>query len=590
MVQKFFLKRLRKFIITMMIPTLIIFSISFYMFLQTTEKEIQEDGQQTVQSVKTNFDVVISNVLYQNDLLSNTTKMSIALKKILSESGMSYRDAMHINILRLVVDSIITSHKYIDSIYFYLDGYHRFFSSKDGVKNIETSTDTNWIEDYDRMDCDTDSLVMARKLQGSVETVETISIFRRLLLQDGCIVVNINMNKFRNMLRSMCTNEYETIYLLDSNGNILLDASSGNEDMALVTNYLEQLPDDNEDIGNTLQSMTEQWLKIDNKKYNFAMAQYEPKKIYIISVISSNARNALIANMLQTYLLILLVNCVIVSLLSYWITYRTFEQIKYMINVFDDAEKGIFNHKIPNRIQDEYDIIMNNVIHMFINTTYLNTQLKEKQYRQEATELKALQLQINPHFLFNTLQTLDMEVRKNKSDDREISRIIQNVSDILKYSLSDAQETVTIQKEMIYLKKYIEIQKFRFGSNFIIYYEIGDEVQNAKVFKLLLQPIVENSLMHGIRNINHRGYIKIKIFKKKDTLKCIVTDNGVGMDDIMIKQLYQHINDESSKSIGLTNVNRRLKLRYGSGSAITIRAKKNWGMSISFKIPYIKQE
>ena len=151
---------------------------------------------------------------------------------------------------------------------------------------------------------------------------------------------------------------------------------------------------------------------------------------------------------------------------------------------------------------------MNNILMMFLNNTYLNIQLKEKQYRQQNAELTALQLQINPHFLYNTLQTLDMEARK-LNDDGRISAVVGYVSDILKYSLTNPQKSVSLREELDYLKKYVEVQHYRFGDRFIIYYEVDDDVMDAEVFRLMLQPVVENSLLHALRG-NERGYMKVR--------------------------------------------------------------------------------
>ncbi len=108
--------------------------------------------------------------------------------------------------------------------------------------------------------------------------------------------------------------------------------------------------------------------------------------------------------------------------------------------------------KPENSNRDEYDVIMNNIIYLFLNTNHLNAQLKENEYKREHAEMMALQLQINPHFLFNTLQTVDMEVRKQGASPEEISTVIRCVSDILKYALSDPGEPVTVEEEIQYLK------------------------------------------------------------------------------------------------------------------------------------------
>ena len=225
-------------------------------------------------------------------------------------------------------------------------------------------------------------------------------------------------------------------------------------------------------------------------------------------------------------------------------------------------------------------------MHTFLNSSYLNMQLKEREALLESAELKALQLQINPHFLFNTLQSVELQARKILGRENDMSRILQNVSDILKYSLQSAKRTVTVETEIRYLKKYVEIQRFRFGETFIVYYEVDEKALQGQVFKLMLQPLVENSILHGVRNLERTGYIKVKVLRCGEELICSVTDNGRGFNRERINELYERIHDEQSESIGLTNVNRRLKLTYGESSELRIRSKEGMGTDIIFRIPW----
>ena len=134
--------------------------------------------------------------------------------------------------------------------------------------------------------------------------------------------------------------------------------------------------------------------------------------------------------------MLFLSNCVISVVLAYVVTQRNFQQISHIINTFNQAEKGILSSTTPKQtINDEYDIILNNVINVFLNSSYLKLQLHEKQYKQELAEMAALQYQINPHFLFNTLQAIDFEALRIQGQSGTINMMIQNLSDILKYYL-----------------------------------------------------------------------------------------------------------------------------------------------------------
>ena len=587
MMKKFFLKRLRTYFFYMSIPTIFILAATLVIFLYNNEKDLREEGEQTSLAVETNFDIVVSNVLYQNDLLTNTTKMSLALKNILKDRETSYGDAIYISSLSSILNSIIYSHSYIDSIYLYLDNCELFFSSGTAVQNINYVSNTSWLEVYQSMDKEQD-IFIARRSSGSdsKNTLDTLSVFHRLLLQKGCIIVNININKFKKILGTMFSNEYETIYFLNSEGEVLVSKNNNSKIDGLPKEYFSSLvKKNNGDSDKAFDKINSKWVTVGDRKYLLSTRKYSNMDVYIVSSISADARISMLMVALRTFIIIFATNFIVVMTLAYITTKRTFDQISFMIQVFDDAEKGIIKQP-KTKLQDEYDVIMNNIIYFFLNTTYLNTQLKEKQYRQKVAELSALQLQINPHFLFNTLQTLDLEVRKNTGETEHISTIIRGISDILKYALNDSQKDVLLKEEIEYLKKYIMIQKYRFGDNFIIYYEVEEDILNAVTFRLMLQPLLENSLIHGIRNLERKAYIKVKLYRRNEELICSVIDNGVGISKEKIQKLYVRINNEKSHSIGLTNLNRRLVLRYGEESALHIQSKRNYGTCISFRMPY----
>ena len=199
-------------------------------------------------------------------------------------------------------------------------------------------------------------------------------------------------------------------------------------------------------------------------------------------------------------------------------------------------------------------------------------------------EAKNNSLMVNPHFLFNTLQTLQFQVQSGASSEESVT-ILEYLSDILKYALADATETISLREELLYLKKYVAIQKFRFGEKFIIYYEVDEELMDLRVFRLMLQPLVENSILHGVRYKEDRGYIKVQIFCRGGKVYFRVVDSGVGMDKAETKRLRDSMKEINVHHIGLANVNSRLKLHFGDESGIRIRSKKGMGCVMEFCLP-----
>lgn len=200
-------------------------------------------------------------------------------------------------------------------------------------------------------------------------------------------------------------------------------------------------------------------------------------------------------------------------------------------------------------------------------------EIKNMSYK---AELKALQTQINPHFLFNALNAIASCIRINPSKAREL---IINLSSYLRYNLELNDEFISIKNELQQVRNYIEIEKARFGDKINVVYDIDDV--NVKIPSLIIEPLVENAIVHGILKNKGQGNIIISVKKNKENIKICIIDDGIGISEDIIENLY---NDNISKNkIGLYNVHSRLKLIYGEGLIIRRLDK---GTKIEF---YIKE-
>lgn len=572
--QRYFLRRAGQFFLIMMIPTLLLSLFSFYTSLKGTEAEINQKGSQTMAAVETNCELIISNVFTQNDLLTASMRMSMALRHSLREKSVAYTDAVMLSSLRSVLNSVVNTHAYIDSIYIYLDDAPRYFASYRGLTDLETAPDLSWLPLYQAMDPDTKTMLCQRTGDYN-QTI--ISFFRKLLMQRGCVVVNVVPSKLGDIMQTLLTREYETITLLDQNGTILVSVS--NED-----GYSPTQADINKLLAKADYSDGfEGWFKGEEKSYYINTGSYN--EMMIVTSVAEDLMHEQAWNSVQGVLWMFLLNIVITLVLSYITTKRSFDQIERMLDMFDTAEKGLPVAQPDKKVDDEYDMVMNNIIYMFLQENQLRMQLQENKLAKEHSELMALQLQINPHFLYNTLQTLQMEIRKGITSPVDTGEMVQRISDILRYALSNPQETVALEEEFRYLRKYAMVQQFRFGDRFIMYYDADEGLEQTPVFRLMIQPLVENSLLHGMKANGERLYIWAKAERENEGVRITVSDTGRGMTEQEISELLARIHDESSRSIGLTNLNRRLLLYYGPQSELRIQSEPGEGTEISFWIP-----
>ena len=190
------------------------------------------------------------------------------------------------------------------------------------------------------------------------------------------------------------------------------------------------------------------------------------------------------------------------------------------------------------------------------------------------SELKALQSQINPHFLFNVLNTMTSLIRTNPEKAREVTI---DLSKYLRYNLDNNLKSVELIKELNQIDTYIKIEKARFGDKLNIIYDVDESLYNFQIPSLIIQPLVENSIKHGILKKRDKGFVKIIVKKIDKDIEVAIEDDGVGIEQAVIDNLDKRIEE----NIGLKNVHQRLKLLYGEGLNIT---KLEQGTRIKFRI------
>ena len=190
------------------------------------------------------------------------------------------------------------------------------------------------------------------------------------------------------------------------------------------------------------------------------------------------------------------------------------------------------------------------------------------------SELKALQSQINPHFLFNVLNTMTSLIRTNPEKAREVTI---DLSNYLRYNLDNNLKSVELIKELNQIDTYIKIEKARFGDKLNIIYDVDESLYNFQIPSLIIQPLVENSIKHGILKKRDKGFVKIIVKRIDKDIEVAIEDDGIGIEQTVIDNLDKKIEE----NIGLKNVHQRLKLLYGQGLNIT---KLEQGTKIKFKI------
>ncbi len=223
--------------------------------------------------------------------------------------------------------------------------------------------------------------------------------------------------------------------------------------------------------------------------------------------------------------------------------------------------------------------------------TRLNEQLREGQEKQESlrkTELALLQAQINPHFLYNTMDTIIWLIEAEKTDDAV--NMVSNLSNFFRHSLSKGKDVITLEEEKRHVESYLQIQQARYKDILTYSIEIDPGLHSAMLPKLTLQPLVENALYHGIKLKRAVGHIRISGWREGSMVLLEVQDNGVGMPREKLEHLRMEMENEKKVGFGFSAVNQRLRLQFGPDYGLTVDSREGIGTAVTVRIPYTEKE
>lgn len=286
--------------------------------------------------------------------------------------------------------------------------------------------------------------------------------------------------------------------------------------------------------------------------------------------------------------ILLLLLILMVAILIVMIVTDIIRPIKELSRVTEQVAEGDFSARAEVKTQDEVAVLADSVNLMTESLEGLVTKIKEDERKMRKADLRLLQEQINPHFLYNTLDTIVWLIEGNDSD-KAVS-MVMSLSEFFRLVLSKGKEYITIQEEELHIKSYLEIQQVRYRN--ILEYEIRIDpvLYQYQILKLTLQPLVENSLYHGIKYKRAKGRITVTGQMEGERILLRVEDDGVGMEEEELHKLQGEIEKpckETEKGFGLANVNERIRMNFGAEYGMKIDSVKGKGTCVEIVIPAV---
>lgn len=391
----------------------------------------------------------------------------------------------------------------------------------------------------------------------------------------GTIVLHIS-STFLNQIEALNSYQQEQLFLItDVENNIIWNSSMLDEwDKDKLEQIAKEVPLHDKMVLNTYQEKGEDYY------YIYETSKYTDWNY--INLIEKKDILMQVNTFTRFFVMILFVMFLFFTVCIVMINSSIFKPIQKLIVYMNDVDAlDKIEMNIPVERYDEIGYLYKSYNKLNTRIAHLIKQLEEIYKEDKNKEIKLLQSQLNPHFIYNTLESISWVTYSRNMP--EISKVLNNLSGILRYSIKHTDLYVSFEKELEMLEKYIYIQHFRFEDRFEAEYEIEEDLLQYKTIKFIFQPFVENSLVHGFKNMNKGCRILIRVYRENEAVRIIIQDNGCGMSAYQL----EHLRQRDNGGIGVYNIDKTLQLRFGEKYSIQIHSAVEKGTAVWIELPLI---
>lgn len=416
------------------------------------------------------------------------------------------------------------------------------------------------------------SSLYADNYSSRVYLVRSINFYDELSNKvPGYILIEMNFDKVIDMAETLDLGESGYMSIVDSYGSKIYGSNSDSFDI-----YSDTI--------NSLYLGTMDTRISDNRVYvKISSIEKTPWRMALFANASGleKTHNTLLLYLIAGTFIALLVALVIISRVSIQLTKPLKALEKHMLEIDEDNDLIV--------IDETYDIpeiqsLTNSFNEMINEINKLVNQVVEKSNAQRLSELKSLQNQINPHFLYNTLDSI-IYLAENDENEKTVEMTVA-LARLFRISISRGKFIISVKNEIEHARCYLVIQSIRYKDAFKYRFEIDEDILEENTMKLILQPLIENAIYHGLKNRIDEGLIVIKGYKQDECIIFEVTDNGYGITEEKIEDLYKTFNNpDLNDGVGVKNVYQRLKLYFGKKANLEIISELDEGTTIKLQIP-----
>lgn len=398
---------------------------------------------------------------------------------------------------------------------------------------------------------------------------------------NGLIQMQIREKSIFDIYKDSSFGKDSTIFIIDENGYIVSHPNKEKISTSIEASQIEKI---NQNSG----SFT---TEIDGKNYMIVYNAIVSSKWTLIATIPMDYIQSNNQWLLNTNLIIIMVSFIFVILISVWVSSKIASPLERVGKAMKQLEKGDFEVRLDYDSDNEIGKIYKRYNAMAAEIKNLMEVIRKEEKKKKEAYIKVLQAQIKPHFLYNTLFTIKCLASIKKQP--QIEELLDSLIKLLMASISKGGEFVSVYEEIEYIKNFALIQKYRFEDKFKVTFNISSEIQNCIVPKLIIQPIVENAIVHGMDT--EISFIEVKIEGRLEGEDIVfrIRDNGKGIDADKINMMLQaseNKNKNGFNGMGIKNVNERIKLYFGDQYGLYYLSNIENGTEVIMRLPVIIDE
>ena len=557
--------------------TVIPFIVLSIMFYSNTLKNIREEITLENSYMFDNSVNIIDRTLMEVDTLSSSlaSNESTQLYTINNVSTDSFK-----TISRLA-KTLPIIYRYIDSIYIYSEQTDTVIMDNNSIPLSDLS-DTDWISAYHAVTSPKGTIIPRSK---NNVYPQLITIIKPIYVADekkGAIIMNINAQSIYNSMLYQQYKDGRLFFLVNADNKIIISSE---------LSYFNTYPDD---IGlNTLtieSNPKNSVYEINDKNYVVLSGDSSISDYKYISAYPLELYEHKLSTMKLQIIGILLLLMIIIFILAYVASVRSYSPLNEIISFLDNSQPPA--DSIEEEDKNELMYIINSIQTHINDKTKMAEILEERMKLLRKSQYDMLQTQINPHFLYNTLETINWMAYNMSNSENPVSKSLINLASFFRNTLTSGY-FVSIENEIKYTKEYVNILALRYGDLFDMEWDIDESILSYTIIKICLQPIIENAVYHGIKQKNDKGLIKIKGLCDDNNIILIVSDDGIGIEKDALDELNKTLSETSftneKSHIGLSNVNQRIKIIFGDSYGIHVESTVGVGTDVYVTIPKKEQ-